>query len=182
MKKKANSIKTIAEELNVSITTVSFVLNGKAEEKHISSKMSQKILEYTKSINYKPNRIAQCLRTGKSKILVFMVKDISDRSFSKLARVFEDLAYENGYKVVFCSNDNDDIKSTELIDFYDLLQVDGFVFVSSSSTKYKIDQLIEEGKPVVLLEESLIKKSDGNLSLIEIANNLMESMLKLIND
>ena len=51
MKNKRHSIKDIAAALNVSVTTVSFVLNGKAKEKRISEEVTKKVLEYAKSIN-----------------------------------------------------------------------------------------------------------------------------------
>ena len=103
MKNKKISIKDIASELGVSVTTVSFVLNNKAEEKRISKEVTKKVLAYVEKVNYKPNSLAQSLRTGQSKILVFMVEDISNLFFAQLARLIEDLAYKKGYKVLFCS-------------------------------------------------------------------------------
>jgi LacI family transcriptional regulator len=152
MKNKRVSIKDIAKELNVSVTTVSFVLNGKAKEKRISEEVTNTILEYIEKINYKPNQLAQSLRTGESKILVFMVEDISNQFFSKLARIFEDLAYKDGYKVLFCSNDNDDKKSIELIDLFNDRQVDGFVIIPSAGIQSKIKKLQSHNIPVVLLD------------------------------
>lgn len=152
MKKKSVSIKNIAEHLNISVTTVSFVLNGKAKEKHISKILTQKVLDYVEKVNYKPNQIAQSLRTGKSKILIFMVEDISNYFFAKLARVIEDIAYEKGYKVIFCSNENQDTKSLELIELFKNRQVDGFIIVPSPGIKAMIAELIEENHPVVLLD------------------------------
>lgn len=152
MKKKPVSIKHIANELNISVTTVSFVLNGKAKEKHISKELTKKVLDYAKLINYRPNQIAQSLRTGKSKILVFMVEDISNNFFSKLARIFEDIAYDKGYKVIFCSNENNDEKSNELITLFNFRQVDGFIIVPSPGIKDTIENLIKDNIPVVLLD------------------------------
>jgi len=152
MKKKPVSIRNIADELKISVTTVSFVLNGKAKEKHISKELTKKVLDYAKLINYRPNQIAQSLRTGKSKILVFMVEDISNNFFSKLARIFEDIAYEKGYKVIFCSNENDDEKSNELISMFNFRQVDGFILVPSPGIKGTIEELIKDNIPVVLLD------------------------------
>lgn len=152
MKRKAVSIKNIANELNISATTVSFVLNGKAKEMHISDTLEKKILEYVKWINYKPNQTAQSLRTGKSKILVFMVEDISNSFFSKLARILEDIAYQNGYRLIFCSNENDDDKSKELIELFNFRQVDGFIIVPSPGIRDIITNLIDENIPVVLLD------------------------------
>lgn len=152
MKKKTVSIKNIAEHLNISVTTVSFVLNGKAKEKHISKILTQKVLDYAQKVNYKPNQIAQSLRTGKSKILVFMVEDISNYFFAKLARIIEDIAYDKGYKVIFCSNENQDTKSLELIGLFKNRQVDGFIIVPSPGIKDMIAELIEENHPVILLD------------------------------
>jgi LacI family transcriptional regulator len=152
MKKKPVSIKDIASELNISVTTVSFVLNGKAKEKHISKELTKKVLDYTKLINYRPNQIAQSLRTGKSKLLVFMVEDISNSFFSKLARIFEDIAYEKGYKVIFCSNENNDERSIELITLFNFRQVDGFIIVPSPGIKDTIEELLKDNIPVVLLD------------------------------
>lgn len=152
MKKSTVSIKTIAAHLNISVTTVSFVLNGKAKEKHISKELTQRVLDYAKEVNYKPNPIAQSLRTGKSNLLVFMVEDISNSFFSKLARMIEDVAFEKGYKVIFCSNENDDQKSRELISLFKFRQVDGFVIVPSPGIESTIKELIDENIPVVLLD------------------------------
>lgn len=152
MRKKRVSIKDIAADLNISVTTVSFVLNGKAEEKHISKKLTKKVLEYVEKVNYKPNQIAQSLRTGESKILVFMVEDIANSFFAKLARLIEDLAYKKGYKVLFCSNDNDDNKSKELIHLFENRQVDGFIIVPSPRLQNTISNLIEERIPVLLFD------------------------------
>ena len=152
MKKKPVSIKTIAANLNISVTTVSFVLNGKAKEKHISKELTKKVLDYAKEVNYKPNQIAQSLRTGKSNILVVMVEDISNSFFSKLARIIEDIAFKKGYKVIFCSNENDDAKSIELITLFKFRQVDGFIIVPSPGIESTIKELIEENIPVVLLD------------------------------
>jgi LacI family transcriptional regulator len=152
MKKKRHSIKDIATKLNISVTTVSFVINGKAKEKRISDELIKKVEEYIEEINYKPNQLAQSLRTGKSKIIVFMVEDISNYFFAKLARIIEDLAYQKGYKVLFCSNDNNDEKSVELINLFRDKQVDGFIIIPSSGIMSTISDLIDENIPVILFD------------------------------
>lgn len=152
MKKNRTSIKDIAKELNVSVTTVSFVLNGKGKEKKISDAVIKRVKEYTESVNYKPNRVAQSLRTGESKILVFMVEDIGNYFFAKLARIIEDLAYEKGYKVLFCSSENDDKRSRELINLFYERRVDGFIIIPPSGIKKDIEQLIKKNIPVVLFD------------------------------
>ena len=152
MGKKRPSIKDIASKLNVSPTTISFVLNGKAKEKKISDGLAKRVLHYVDEVNYKPNQLAQSLRTGRSKILVFMVEDISNHFFAKLARAIEDIAYQMGYNVLFCSNENKDRRSIELINLFKDRQVDGFIIIPSIGIKENIKALIEENIPVVLFD------------------------------
>ena len=118
MEKKRPSLKDIAKRLDVSVTTVSFILNGKGKEKKISDEVINRVLAYVDEIKYRPNYVAKSLRTGKTKILVFMVEDIGNYFFARLARIIEDLAYEKDYKVIFCSNENKDQRSRELINIF----------------------------------------------------------------
>ncbi|UJH90677.1 LacI family transcriptional regulator [Antarcticibacterium sp. 1MA-6-2] len=186
MKNKRHSIKDIASELKVSITTVSFVLNGKAKEKRISDEVAAKILKYTDEINYKPNQLAQSLRTGKTHILVFMVEDISNYFFSKIARIIEDIAYKKGYKVLFCSNENNDERSRELIQLFYERQVDGFIIIPSPGIKDQIQMLIENKIPVVLFDR-FFPDLETNYVILDNQNatykgtlHLMESNFKKI--
>jgi len=151
-KARKNTIKGIAEQLNVSVTTVSFVLNGKAKENKISDEMIKKVQAYVKEINYKPNQLAQSLRTGKSKIIVFMVEDISNLFFASIARIVEDLAYDKGYKVIFCSNENKPKRSKELISLFKERQVDGYIISPSPDIEEDIQSLLDEKIPVVLFD------------------------------
>jgi LacI family transcriptional regulator len=186
MKSKRVSIKNIADELKISISTVSFILNGKAQEMHISKELSQKVLEYAKLIDYKPNHLAQSLRTGKSRNLVFMMEDISNNFFSKVARIFEDMIFTKGYKVIFCSNANDDKKSKELINFFKLNQVDGFIIVPSPGLQNTIEELLKENMPVVLLDrffEELKCSSivvDNHRAALEATLHLVKNQFKNI--
>ena len=152
MQKKKISIKDIAAKLNVSVTTVSFVLNGKGKEKKISDKMIERVLAFVKEINYKPNQLAQSLRTGKSKIIVFMVEDISNYFFAKIARIMEELAHREGYNILFCSNENNDSRSKELIQLFKERQVDGYILNPSPGIKNEVADLIAEKIPVVLFD------------------------------
>lgn len=155
MKRKPSSLRDIARKLNVSVTTVSFVLNGKAKEMRISEKVTEKILDYAKEVNYTPNQLAQSLRTGKSKIIVFMVEDISNPFFAKLARIIEVAAYKNDYKVIFCSNENSDNRTRELIKVFKDRKVDGYIIIPSIGAKPYIQTLVDENIPVVLFDRYL---------------------------
>lgn len=177
--KKRYSLKDIAKELNVSVTTVSFVLNGKGKEKKISNEVIKKIQDYVKKINFRPNQVAQSLRTGRTNILVFMVEDISNYFFSKIARIIEDIAYKEGYKVLFCSNENNDERSRELIRLFYERQVDGFIIIPSPGIKNEIQMLMDNKVPVVLFDR-YFEDLDTNYVVIDNEKATREGTLHLV--
>lgn len=180
MKNKSYSIKDIAREIGVSITTVSFVLNGKAEEKKISKIVTEKILNYAESINYRPSQLAQSLRTGKTKIIVFMVEDFY-YFFAKLATIIESLAYKKGYKVMFCTNDNNDTKSIELINLYKNIKVDGYIIIPSPGLMPKIKELMVEKIPVILFDR-YFPELDCNHIIVDNKEASYNATMHLINN
>ncbi|PSL04930.1 LacI family DNA-binding transcriptional regulator [Cecembia rubra] len=169
MAKKKTSIKDIAEALGVSITTVSFILNGKAREKRISDEMTGKVQDYIKKIGYKPSHIAQSLRLGKSKIIVFMVEDISNQFFASIARLIEEKAYKNGYKIIYCSTENDTIKTKELISTFKMRNVDGFIITPTPGLEHVVRKLLEEDFAVVLFDRWI---PDVDCSYVVVENKL----------
>lgn len=110
-----------------------------------------------------------------------MVEDISNSFFSKLARIFEDIAYEKGYKVIFCSNENDDEKSKELIELFNFRQVDGFVIVPSPGIKDVIESLIKDNIPVILLDR-LFEGLECNSVGIDNLQAAFDATLHLMNN
>lgn len=154
MKKKI-SITDIAKQLDISITTVSFILNGKAEEKRISKDVTDKVLKLVEELNYKPNQLAKSLRTGKTHIIGLIVEDIANAFFANIARLIEDIAYNKGYRIIYCSTENEPEKSKELINMFRDRHVDGYIITPSEGIEEEIKSLQEEGLPVVLFDRYL---------------------------
>ena len=153
--KKRLSIVDIAKALNISKTTISFILNGLAQEKRISDELVQKVLKYVEEVGYKPNSLAKSLRTGKSNTIGLMVEDISNPFFANIARLIEDKAYENGFKLTYCSTDNKTDKTREMLQMFRERHVDGYIIAPPEGIEEEISQLINEGFPVVLFDRFL---------------------------
>lgn len=149
---KKISIHDIAKHLNISATTVSFVLNGKAEERKISSAMKKKIQIYVKEIGYHPNLIAQSLRTGKTKIIGMLVEDISDPFFSSIARIIEENLYKLGYKIFHSSTNNNTERAKAILQIFRERQVDGYIIAPAPGIEDDIQELIDDSKPVILFD------------------------------
>src|SRR4051812_6656974 len=154
---KKISIVDIANLLNISKTTVSFILNGRAQEKRISEELVQKVLKLVKEVGYKPNSLAKSLRTGKSNIIGLMVEDISNPFFASIARLIEDRAYKNGYKIIYCSTDNDTTKTQDLIQMFQDRHVDGYIIAPPEGIEENITSLLKHNVPVVLFDRYLPK-------------------------
>ncbi|MCL6258288.1 LacI family transcriptional regulator [Aquiflexum sp. TKW24L] len=181
MPKKKISIKDIARSLGISITTVSFILNGKAKEKRISDELTLKVEEYIKHVGYRPSHLAQSLRLGKSKVIVFMVEDISNQFFASIARKIEEKAYKNGYKIIYCSTDNDPDKAKALIDTFKVRSVDGFIITPTPDLESTITELIEEDFAVLLFDR-WIPSIDCSYVVVENEKSAFEATSHLIQN
>ena len=162
MKKKI-SIGDIAKHLNISKTTVSFVLNGKAREKHISESLEGKVLTYIKEVGYKPNAFARGLRTGKTKIIGMLVEDISDPFFASIARMIEEEANKKGYRIIYSSTENDTERTKALIDIYRTRQVDGYIIAPPPGVEEDIRSLIHDNLPVILFDRYFPELQTNNV-------------------
>jgi len=149
---KKITIKDIATEAQVSISTVSFVINGKGEKMGISANVIKKVQEVAEKLNYRPSMIATSLRTGKTRSIGLIVEDISNQFFADLARVIEDEAKNIDYRVFYCSTGDDNERSQELI--HSLLQanVDGFIITPTKNLEESVEHLLKLKKPVVLID------------------------------
>jgi len=152
---KALSIKDIAIEAGVSITTVSFIINGKARDKSISEAVIKKVEKIITESGYKPNQIARSLRTGNSNIIGLIIEDISNSFFSRIARLIEDKAYKKGYKIIYSSTENNIDKAKELINMFKSRKIDGYIISPIKGLEEEIQQLLSDNKPVILFDRNL---------------------------
>lgn len=146
------SIKDIAERLNVSASTVSFVLNGKEKEMKISKEMAERVRNMAKELNYTPNMAARSLRTNKTKTIGLIVADISSPFFSKLARHIENIASKKKYQVIFGSSDESQEKFETLCDVFIGKGVDGMIVVPPLGGKCALQKLIDYKMPLVVVD------------------------------
>ena len=148
---KRTSIKDIAQIAQVSVATVSYVLNNKEGQK-ISEATKEKILKIAESINYKPNKIAKSLKTNKTKLLGLIVADISNEFYSTLARKLENKALKKGYTLIIGSSDENAEKFQMLIELFSQQQVDGLIIAPVAGSEVALNQLIKEEYPAVMID------------------------------
>lgn len=150
----AVTIKDIAKLANVSITTVSRVINNKSEG--VSEETRNRILQLVKELGYQPNAIARGLVTKKTKTIGLIIPDISNPFFPDIARGVEDSAHIYGYNVFLCNTDDNLEKESEYINALKEKYVDGIIFTSSAPSNYEhIMELIKSGVPVIMMDRRI---------------------------
>ncbi|MDR1676637.1 MAG: LacI family transcriptional regulator, partial [Tannerella sp.] len=149
-------LQDIASATGANVSTVSIVLNGRARERRISAGLEQKILDTARQLHYKPNVLAQSLRSGKSHILGLILPDMSNPTFSRLGRTIDELAAKNGYRIMSCNSDEEDRHPEKLIGSLIDYQVDGFIIAPTTRMKRSLFRMIENSRtPFVLVDRSL---------------------------
>lgn len=179
--KKKSTIKDIAEELGVSKSLVSFVLNGKSKEKRISETMTKKVLQEAERINYKPNYLAKSLRTGKSHTIALIIADISNPFFAKFARFLEIEASKYNYKVIFANSNEKKGKFAAELGVLKNRQVDGFILTPPIGSEKELLALQKQKMPFVIVDR-YFKGVDSHTVIINNYQAGYEATLRLIKN
>ncbi|RZJ71591.1 LacI family DNA-binding transcriptional regulator [Flavobacterium sp.] len=153
MKRKI-TLKQIAKELDVSISTVSKSLRDSPE---ISEDTRLKVQAFAKLYNYKPNNIALSLKNRKTKTLAIIIPEIVHHFFATVISGIEQVANEFGYNVIICLSDESFDKEVINMEMLANGSIDGFIMSLSKETQSKGDfhhiiEVINQGMPVVMFD------------------------------
>lgn len=153
MKEKA-TLKQIAAELNVSVSTVSKALNNSPE---ISDATKNKVREYAKLRNYKPNVIGLSLKNRKTKTIGVIIPNILNPFFAKVFSGIEKTAESKGYNVITCISNESLEKEIHALDMLSNGTIDGFIVSVSEGAQTAgrfehFSAVVDQGMPVVLFD------------------------------
>src|SRR5690625_2825417 len=141
------TIYDVAREANVSMATVSRVVNRNPNVKPVTRK---KVLATIERLGYRPNAVARGLASKKTTTVGTIIPDVSSIFFSELARGIEDIATMYNYNMILSSSDQNKEKELQLINTMLEKQVDGIVFMGGTVTKEHVDEFASSHVPVVL--------------------------------
>lgn len=154
MLKKKITLKHIARELEVSISTVSKALKNSEE---ISRETKEKIQAFAKLYNYKPNNIAISLKNKRTKNIGVVIPDIVHHFFTTVVRGIEKYANRKGYNVIVCLSDESFDKEVINMELLANGSIDGFIMSLSTGTEKNGDynhlrEVTDQGIPLVLFD------------------------------
>ncbi|MEH7127448.1 catabolite control protein A [Neobacillus drentensis] len=148
------TIYDVAREANVSMATVSRVVNGNPNVKPVTRK---KVLDVIDRLGYRPNAVARGLASKKTTTVGVIIPDISNIFFAELARGIEDIATMYKYNIILSNSDQNKDKELHLLNTMLGKQVDGLVFMGGNITAEHVEEFGKSPVPIVLagsIEES----------------------------
>src|SRR5690606_6393020 len=145
------TIYDISKKLNISAATVSRALNNNPK---ISEKTRELVMKTAQELNYKQNRLALALKSGKTNSIGVIVPYINRNFFSAVIDGIEKQLTPHGYNVIICQSHEDAINEANHITALLNTQVDG-IFMSVSKTTQDtshIEKILENNTPLIFFD------------------------------
>lgn len=177
--KRPITIKDIAEKLNISVATVSRAMRNSPE---IKKETKLAVLQMAKEMDYHPNLLASSLSSKKSKVIGVVVPTINRYFWSNSIAGIENVAYEQGYKVMIFQSGESYEKEAAIVETLANSRVDGIIIAFSKETHTfdHIQHILDREIPVVLFErtcdalQTSMIKTDDISGAREMTNHLIE--------
>ncbi|SHI38523.1 LacI family DNA-binding transcriptional regulator [Algibacter luteus] len=148
------TLKQLAKELNVSISTVSKALNNSEE---IGEETVRRVKELAQLYNYRPNKVALSLKNNKTKTIGVIIPNILNRFLAKVLFGIEREASKHGYNIITCISNESLTKEKESLQLLANGSVDGFILsvAEESQIKNEVEHFrntITQGLPIVMFD------------------------------
>lgn len=161
---KKTTIYDIAKALNITAATVSRALNNNPR---ISEDTKKMVLKTAKRLNYKQNRLALALKSGKSKNVGVVLPIINRNFFSNVIRGIEEELNPMGYNVIICQTHDDEKKEADVIQNLLNAQVDGIIMSIARRTKSieHFKQVLKKNIPLIFFDRKMDVKGASSVTL-----------------
>lgn len=147
------TIKHVAKYAGVSIGTVSRVLNGAA---NVDTALRAKVLQVIRELGYKPNPVAQSLRSRNSRVIGVLLPDIQNPLTAAAVTGLEPVLLRAGYTLFLANTHSDRERESQILEQFKRRHVAGVIaMVANDSDAGTIDQLKNMSVPLVLLERDM---------------------------
>lgn len=144
------TLKEIAKKANVSIGTVSNVINKR--EKSYSQETEKKILDIIERYRYVPNYAARALNGKCAKTIGLVISSVTDLFFAELLEGIEETCYKEGYNLNLCVSRGDLNKEKDYLNKVIEKDLEGIIFAAESfRVREELMKLSNYGIPVVTI-------------------------------
>jgi LacI family transcriptional regulator len=150
--KKRYTIRDIAEQSGVSLSTVSLVMN---DNPRISQATRERVLKTMERLGYQPNRMARALAWRHSRTLAVLVPQLrhafADVYFGEIVSGIHDRACKLGYKILLEAARNDFVETKEYLGLYDQKFVDGILFLGANARHRFVSDFADRSRPFLMV-------------------------------
>ena len=146
----AVTISDVAREANVSISTISRVINN---SKTVSPELKEHVFKVIEKTGYRPNVLARGLITKQTQTIGLVVSDISNSVIGTVARGINSVCQDKGYTVVMCETYGKAEREVELLNKLSEHRIDGLVFAGVDVNHKLTSHMLNMEYPVVLVTQ-----------------------------
>jgi len=146
--KKVATIIDVARLADVSISTVSRVINRQGG---VSDELGRRISNAIETLNYKPNSVAQALKSKSTRLIGAIIPSVSNPIFSVLTKSLDEAAERYGYSLLICNSDSSVEKEVKCLDTLVNRQVDGIIFDGMGLYDPRFSRVYEAGVPLIYI-------------------------------
>lgn len=143
------TIRDVAKHADVSIATVSHVLN---ETRYVAPETKERVLNSIKEIGYFPNQVGRMLKTGKRNIIGFIAPDIANPVWANIIDVMESVLSEEGFRLIITNSKEDKERELSNIKILATGIADGLVIASTLTSFDDIKEIVPVNFPMVFLD------------------------------
>jgi LacI family transcriptional regulator len=145
------NIKYLAQNLNMSPSTVSRALNDSYE---ISQRTKDKVLALAKELNYQPNPYARSLRAHKSKTIGVIIPERINNFFAQVIDGIEEITQQHGFHLLVYNSHEDVNQERKIISYLLGGRVDAIVMSVSSQTSSSehLELVQRQGIPIIFFD------------------------------
>ena len=154
------TIKDVARHADVSVTTVSHVVNG---TRHVSPESRERVEAAIRALGYVPSAIARSLKSNNTRTLGMLIPNSSNPYFAEIVHAVEDRCFGAGYNLILCNSNDDVERQASYLRVLAQKRVDGLVFVASGSDAVVRATLGESVTPMVFVDREVAGMSNGDL-------------------
>ena len=148
-RQKPPTMRDVAALANVSVQTVSAVVNKKPG---ITEETAARVLDVVKRLDYHPDYTARSLRSGRRRTIALLVSNVANSVLGRMASAAEDYAYANDYTLVLYNTHDDAEREMTYVNMAAQRSVDGVLFVAAKSPQKGSGILAAAGIPSVIID------------------------------
>lgn len=143
------TIKDVAKKANVSVATVSRVINKKG---YVNEETRALVENAIHQLNYIPNELARSLFNKHSKLIGVLVPHFDTQFYAELIEGIENSAMRLGYKIMLSNTQDNAKREKDYIHIYSQYNIDGIIVASNA---HNVEQLIKSDLPIVTVDHIL---------------------------